>query len=147
MLIRFFKLYIGKILCFFYIHKWVVSSWIYDKKPNLRLRVDVCRRCKKQRTRKDFTAPDELAAEKKFKLKLWEERRQVIVEKHRNPKRYTIQVRFKDDKIPFLKQERFIMDEDVEKLRKEITGKIVLIGNVIFEMIDMDEEQPPEELL
>jgi hypothetical protein len=124
-----------------------VSSWIYDKKPNLRLRVDVCRRCKKQRTRKDFTAPDELAAEKKFKLKLWEERRQVIVEKHRNPKRYTIQVRFKDDKIPFLKQERFIMDEDVEKLRKEITGKIVLIGNVIFEMIDMDEEQPPEELL
>ena len=151
MLIRFFKLYFGKILCFLYIHKWVVSSWIYDKKPDLRLRVDACKRCRKQRTKKDFTAPDELVAEKKFKLNLWQERRQVIVEKHRNPKRYKLAFRIKADKTPFISKDNvMIMDEEIEEIREKLEGRIVeldLESAVVIDIIDMDTEQPPEELL
>jgi len=151
MLIRFLKLYFGKILCFFYIHKWVVSNWIYDKEPDLRLRVDVCKRCKKQRTKKDFTAPDELVAEKNFKLKLWQERRQVIVEKHRNPKRYKLGFRIKADKIPFVTKDNvMIMDEEIQELRTKLEERIVeldLESAVVIDMIDMDAKQPPEDLL
>ena len=153
MLIRFFKLYIGKILCFLHMHKWIVVDWVYKKGKGLncdiKTRKDKCKRCLKQRIKKDPLAEQKAKEEKIFKLNLWKESRRVIVEKHRNPKRYTFQVRFKDDKIPFFKKEKMISDEDVEEIRMKVLNNIRFreMEGVVFEMIDMDAKQPPEELL
>lgn len=155
------------IFCFFGLHKYESIDWKsdflsstrsnleidYETSPisfktitfRLNLRIDKCKNCGKIRQVRDKRAE----AIKQLKIQAWKERRFVIIEKHKNPKRYIVKTTFKG--IDLDTYELTIWDEDIERRKKEY--KQICINNnkdentLILFCLDDKNVNIPHELL
>jgi|GEM_PF-5673526 len=154
------KFLIGKILCslgIFSFHKWETIGWKSESMGSttmgvsgitehhyLNIRIDKCKRCKKE-----VTCPDERAAfVKELKKMVWEERRHVIVEKHKNPKYYAYTSKFNGERVILGK--KWILDEDIPRTLeyiKKFCREHSVSENVIKLICMEDDEEVPNEFL
>ena len=133
--------------CWLFKHKWETYDWYYKKgnfaDEDLKHRKDVCLRCGKKTTEKDDRAPMMLD----YKRLVYEQRRQVIVEKHKNPKEYIIRGQI-GTIYSDIKTEVMILDKDVEETKNGLR-QLCITHNVredFLRLIRVGEKELPEEL-
>jgi len=133
-------------VCWLLGHKWIVVDFAVRKNSNretINCRDDKCKRCKETRTVNDENAP----LVKEFKKMVWEQRRRVIVEKHKNPKEYRLTATNITGGEPFfIKEGIFILDKEVETMRIELLA-IGIRNIILIDFICLDEPEPPKEFL
>jgi hypothetical protein len=106
-------------------------------------RKDKCRYCTKTKDTKDVR----VLVVKELKKLAWKQRRQVIIEKHKNPKKYILRGTF--GTLVWDIREIDILDEEIEKQKKDLADfcRERNITQGLIEFVCLDEEKLPKELL